>query len=215
MRKILRLCKYSTFPGKQLFYYKYIRQFNQVFYQRRKKIDLDLCVRTGGGKPSENRGADSLKTYSAHRYDWHRLRTEVLSKRCSAIFYVHPTGSPHSQIQILRTHVPQDFFQRIFAACMASDYVCIAPFRLFHRTADHFMGYGVCKEYDQIRASDLFAETCRHLSKNFCFAVEPLAYLFILTYHSVMAAYDNNTHIKPPDDNEKCLCLSWLVLANL
>jgi hypothetical protein len=29
-----------------------------------------------------------------------------------------------------------------------------------------------------------------------------------------MAAYDNNTHIKPPDDNEKCLCLSWLVLAN-
>ena len=52
------------------------------------------------------------------------------------------------------------------------------------------------------------------LSKNFCFAVEPLAYLFILTYHSVMAAYDNNTHIKPPDDNEKCLCLSWLVLAN-
>ena len=147
MRKILRLCKYSTFPGKQLFYYKYIRQFNQVFYQRRKKIDLDLCVRTGGGKPSENRGADSLKTYSAHRYGWHRLRSmrqeklrdqatqlrlrqslfqsqrmspdfyffqasfrsrlnhshlraEALSKRCPAVFCVHPTGSPHSQIQI-------------------------------------------------------------------------------------------------------------------
>ena len=87
MRKILRLCKYSTFPGKQLFYYKYIRQFNQVFYQRRKKIDLDLCVRTGGGKPSENRGANVSRTYSA------------LLKRCSAVFYVHPTGSPHKQMR--------------------------------------------------------------------------------------------------------------------
>ena len=61
-------------------------------------VNPDLCVRTRGGKTSENRGADLLKTYSARRYGWHRLRAEALSKRCSAVFYVHPTGSPHKHL---------------------------------------------------------------------------------------------------------------------
>ena len=37
--------------------------------------NLDLCVRTGGGKTSENRGANVSRTYSARRYGWHRLRS--------------------------------------------------------------------------------------------------------------------------------------------
>ena len=37
--------------------------------------NLDLCVRTGGGKTSANRGANVSRTYSARRYGWHRLRS--------------------------------------------------------------------------------------------------------------------------------------------
>lgn len=71
----------------------------------------------------------------------------------------------------------------------------------------HFVGYGVRKKYDQVRASDLLAQACGHLGEYFCLAVEPSADLLILTYHSVMAAYDHNTHIEPPDDNEdNCAC---------
>ena len=69
-------------------------------------------MRTGGGKTSENRGADLLKTYSVRRYGWHRLRAEVLSKRCSAVFYVHPTGSPHSQMQDFERGVNGDLYRR-------------------------------------------------------------------------------------------------------
>ena len=169
MRKILRLCKYSTFPGKQLFYYKYIRQFNQVFYQRRKKIDLDLCVRTGG----ENRPKTAERIHSrriqrigmagigsapwgrknyeirehAKNRDWKRatqlrlrqslfqsqrmspdfyffqasfrsrlnhphLRAEALSKRCSAVFYVHPAGSPHKQMRDFESGIKGDLYRR-------------------------------------------------------------------------------------------------------
>ena len=34
-----------------------------------------MCVRTGGEKTSENRGANVSRTYSARRYGWHRLRS--------------------------------------------------------------------------------------------------------------------------------------------
>ena len=51
-------------------------------------------------RTSENCGEDSFKTYSARSRCQPYLRAEALSKRCSAVFYVHPTGSPHSQIQI-------------------------------------------------------------------------------------------------------------------
>ena len=81
------------------------------------------------------------------------------------------------------------------------------------------MGYGVRKKYDQVRASDLLAQACGHLGEYFCLAVEPSADLLILTYHSVMAAYDYNTHIEPPDENEdNCACFltapSLLVISN-
>ena len=40
------------------------------------------------------------------------LRAEVLSKRCSAVFYVHPTGSPHSQMQDFEREVNGDLYRR-------------------------------------------------------------------------------------------------------
>lgn len=105
------------------------------------------------------------------------------------------------------TCIAQNFFQCIFTARVAPYHICVAPACLFHRAADHFVGYGVRKKYDQVRASDLLAQACGHLGEYFCLAVEPSADLLILTYHSVMAAYDHNTHIEPPDDNEdNCAC---------
>ena len=107
---------------------------------------------------------------------------------------------PHRQIKMLRTHVSQYLFQSVLAARVTSDYICIAPLCLFYRSPHHLLGHRIRKEHDQIRTADLFTETCRHLCEDFCLAVESFAYLLILTYHSVMTAYDNNTHIKPPDD---------------
>ena len=96
----------------------------------------------------------------------------------------------------LRTHILQYFFQRVLAACVTSDHICIASSCLFYRAAHHFMRYGVCKQYDQIRTSDLLTEARGHLCEYFCLTVESLTDLLILTYHSVMTTYNNNTHIK-------------------
>ena len=54
--------------------------------------------------PSSNPNACPListfsKPHSEVASNHPHLRAEVLSKRCSAVFYVHPTGSPHSQMQ--------------------------------------------------------------------------------------------------------------------
>ena len=114
--------------------------------------------------------------------------------------YSKRNGSPNKYR--LHTFTFQDFFQCIFTARVAPYHICVAPACLFHRAADHFVGYGVRKKYDQVRASDLFAQACGHLGEYFCLAVEPSADLLILTYHSVMAAYDYNAHIEPPDDNK-------------
>ena len=45
------------------------------------------------------------------------LRAEALSKRCSAVFYVHSTGSPHSQMQDFERGVNGDLYRqnRIFS----------------------------------------------------------------------------------------------------
>ena len=40
------------------------------------------------------------------------LRAEVLSKRCSVVFYVHPTGSPHSQMQDFKRGMNGDLYRR-------------------------------------------------------------------------------------------------------
>ena len=97
-----------------------------------------------------------------------------------------------------RAHIFQYLFQCVLTACVAPDHICVASARLFHRAPHHLMGHCVCKQYDQIRTSYLFAKTCGHLCEYFCFTVESLTDFFVLTYHPVVTAYDNNTHIKPP-----------------
>lgn len=65
---------------------------------------------------------------------------------------------------------------------------------LIQGTADHFVGYGIRKEYEQIRCADLFIQAGAHLGKDLCLTVVGFAYFFILADHPVMASDDNNTH---------------------
>ena len=65
---------------------------------------------------------------------------------------------------------------------------------LIQSTGDHFVGYRIRKEYEQIRCSDLLVQAGTHLGKNLCFAVVGFAYFFILGDHPVMTSDDNNTH---------------------
>lgn len=108
--------------------------------------------------------------------------------------------------------ISQNFFQSIFTARMAPYHIGIASSCFFHCAPHHLMRYCICKQHDQIRAADLFAKTRRHLGEYFCLAIELLTDLFILTYHSVMTAYDNNTH----KTNSSFLCKypKRLALAN-
>ena len=64
-------------------------------------------------------------------------------------------GEPH-HAQTL----PRISSSAVFAACMASYYIGVASAGLFYSTADHLMRYSICKKYDQIRTSDLFAQIC-------------------------------------------------------
>jgi hypothetical protein len=66
----------------------------------------------------------------------------------------------------------QNFFQRGFAAGVAADNFCPASLCTINRRPNHFMGNGACKEYKQIRRSDLFAEIRRHLCKYLCLTVK-------------------------------------------
>lgn len=97
----------------------------------------------------------------------------------------------------LYTDRSKNFFQCIFTAGAGSHKICLAPLRLLRSAAGHLMGNCIGKKHDQIRASDLFSKTCRHLGKNLCPAVISLTDLFVLTCHPVMAADDYDTHINP------------------
>ncbi len=62
----------------------------------------------------------------------------------------------------------QNFFQRGFAAGVAADNFCRLPFAPSTAVRIILWGNGACKEYKQIRRSDLFAEIRRHLCKYLC-----------------------------------------------
>lgn len=99
-------------------------------------------------------------------------------------------------LPILRTYTLQNLFQSVLAARMTAYHVRIAFFRSLHSTSHHFMGYRIRKENDQIRTANLFTQFRRHLGKHFCLTVILFTDFLVLADHSVMTAYDNNTHIK-------------------
>ena len=65
---------------------------------------------------------------------------------------------------------------------------------LVQSAADHLVGYGICKQHQQIRPADLLIQAGTHLGKYLCLAVITLTDLLILTDHSVVASNNNNTH---------------------
>ena len=82
----------------------------------------------------------------------------------------------------------------ISAAGMAAYNIC-GRANLIQRAFYHLVGYGICKKYQKIRTSYLFSEVGFHLRKYFTFAFIRFADFFVLSYHSVMSAYDYNTHV--------------------
>jgi len=69
-----------------------------------------------------------------------------------------------------------------------------APFSFFHSTLHHLMGHRTCKQNEQIRASHLFIQICRHMCEYLRLMVIILAYFLILGDHPVMSAYNYDTH---------------------
>ena len=67
---------------------------------------------------------------------------------------------------------------------------------LIQSAADHFMGYCICKEHEQIRPSNLFIQAGAHLGKYLCLTFVIPANLLILAYHAVMASDNDNAHVK-------------------
>ena len=84
--------------------------------------------------------------------------------------------------------------KRISAAGMAAYNICRSA-NLVQCAFYHLMGYSICKKYQKIRTSYLFSEVGFHLCKYFTFAFIRFADFFLLSYHSVMSAYDYDTHI--------------------
>ena len=60
-------------------------------------------------------------------------------------------------------------------------------------TADHFMGNGRRKEYDQIRRTDILQAFC-HFWIYFCLALILSAQFLILSGHTFISAYDHYAH---------------------
>ena len=67
----------------------------------------------------------------------------------------------------------------------------IFPLRFIQGTVHHTMGYGICKQYHHIRITDLLLQIAGDLRKNLSLTVILLSNLFIFTYHTVMAPYNN------------------------
>lgn len=83
--------------------------------------------------------------------------------------------------------------KRISAAGMAAYNICRSA-NLVQCAFYHLMGYGICKKYQKVWTSYLFTEVGLHLCKYFTFTFIRFADFFVLSYHSVMSAYDYDTH---------------------
>ena len=91
---------------------------------------------------------------------------------------------------------------------MTADHLSGLP-NLVQGAAHHFVGYGVGEKDKQIRAADLLVQIGAHLSEYLCLAVIIFTDFFILAYHSVMAADDNNAH-----GNSFLIAIEKIVLKN-
>ena len=94
----------------------------------------------------------------------------------------------------LFTHFLQNLSQRVAAACVAADDLCIALFCLCHRTFHHLMGNRIGEQDQKIRTADLVTHLCRHLCENLRLALILFANLLILTDHTVMSANNYYAH---------------------
>ena len=61
-------------------------------------------------------------------------------------------------------------------------------------TADHLMGYGTSEQHQQVGRTDLVLHRAGHLGEDLGPAAVLLAEVFILTHHTVVAAYDYYAH---------------------
>ena len=85
-------------------------------------------------------------------------------------------------------------FECISTAGMAAHNICRSA-NLVQCAFYHLVGYGICKKYQKIRTSYLFSEVGFHLCEDFAFTFIRFTDFFVLPYHSVMSAYDYNTHV--------------------
>lgn len=90
----------------------------------------------------------------------------------------------------------QDTLERCHGAAVGT---CDAGVRfgIAENAADHFMGYGVGEENNQIRRTDIL-QSAGHFRIYLCFTFILSAQLLVLSGHAFIAAYDHYAHGSSP-----------------
>ena len=70
-----------------------------------------------------------------------------------------------------------------------------ASFRFQQGAVDQLVGDGIGKEDHQIRLADLSAQIAAHFGEHLCLMSVLFADGFVLLFHSLVSANDDNTHI--------------------
>lgn len=91
--------------------------------------------------------------------------------------------------------------QRCRAAGMGSGNRYLIPFCLIYGTVDHLVGDCIGKKDHQIRCPQFFLKSTFFFHKYLCLTSVFSADLFILTDHTFIASYNDNTHRIPPFPN--------------
>lgn len=71
----------------------------------------------------------------------------------------------------------------------------VLPARLSASTFYHFVGNRTCEKYHKVGRSDFIFQSVAHLREDFSSASVILAYIYVLSDHPVVTAYDNYAHV--------------------
>ena len=112
----------------------------------------------------------------------------------AALYYLISLFRSSLRDHFLRTALFQNFRESRSATGMAAYDIRPLAVHFAQRAFNHLVGNGVCKEHQDVRTSYLLIEIRRHLCKHLGFTFIIFTNLLVLSYHTVMAAYDNYTH---------------------
>ena len=90
--------------------------------------------------------------------------------------------------------VLEQLLQCTGAAAVASGDSSVLPSSLAGGTFHHFVRDGAGEQNNQIGRPNLSFKICRHVGKHFCAAAVTLTDIFVLAFHSLIAADDYYTH---------------------